>query len=171
MSRNRLRTWHFNGILYISIILWKVSWNYPKHSKFNRIVCYLSNTRYEHLRFMSYTTHSSIISTCKPIQGLSNHDAVFINLSLSLHHIKNHPHKILLYKIADWDIMYNKLLDISEEYFQLNDTSPRSIVENYHFTEVINDYEPFKSAHKRTHLPWMIVELKCLIRKIMCVHV
>ena len=79
------------------------------------------------------TTHPSIISTCKPIPGLSDHDTVFINLALSLHRIKNHPCKILLYKNADWDIIHNKLLDISEEYFQLNDTSPRGIEENWHF--------------------------------------
>ena len=61
-------------------------------------------------------------------------------------------------------------MDISEEYFLLNDTSPRSIEENwhffhYHFTEVINDNVPSKFAHKRTHLPWMTVELQRLIRK------
>ena len=36
---------------------------------------------------------------------------------------------------------------------------------HYHFTEVINGNVPFKFAHKRTHLPWMTVELKRLIRK------
>ena len=30
---------------------------------------------------------------------------------------------------------------------------------------MINDNVPFKFAHKTTHLPWMTVELKRLIRK------
>ena len=62
------------------------------------------------------TTHPSIISTCKPIQGLSDHDAVLIKLFFPTSH-KNHPPKILPCTNADWDIIP---MDISEEYCIFN---------------------------------------------------
>ena len=61
------------------------------------------------------TTHPSIISTYKPIPGLSDYDTVFINLSVSLHcikitHIKSYFIKMQIgtqYTINSWTYQKN----------------------------------------------------------------
>ena len=116
------------------------------------------------------TTHPSIVLTCKPSPGLSDHDAVLIKLSPLLHPTKQHPRKIFLYNRANWDIICEKLLNISDQYFQLNDTTFGSINENWkffhnHFLTIIHNHVPFKYVCRRTHLLWMTTEIKHLIRK------
>ena len=77
---------------------------------------------------------------------------------------------IATYNRANWDIIRENLLDISDQYFQLNDTTFRSIYENWkffhnHFLTIIHDHIPFKYVCRRIHLSWMTTEIKHLIKK------
>ena len=59
-------------------------------------------------------------------------------------------------------------MDTSEEYciFNLMIPLPEASMKIGTFSlSFHNNYVPFKSAHKRMHLPWMTVELEYLIRK------
>ena len=89
--------------------------------------------------------------------GLSDHGAVIVKFVTSLS-IKQHSRKVFLYKLADWEEIRTKLLTISDEYFELNSSSPRSIDENWlffrdNFLNVINHHVPAKTISRRTHLP------------------
>ena len=81
-----VRTWHLNGILYILLIPREVL-EVIHNTQMEQLVTF--PTRGMNILDLCLTTHSSIISTYKPIPGLSDHDAVFMNLSLSLHRIKS----------------------------------------------------------------------------------
>ena len=59
---------------------------------------------------------------------------------------------------------------MSEEYFYLNETQPRSVLDNWQYIhlnllQVIDNFVPTKLSGTRSHLPWLTVSLKRLIRK------
>ena len=119
---------------------------------------------------LCFTSHPNIISTCNSIPGFSDHDAILVSLSVSFYQQKQEPHRVPLYKKANWDIIQSRLSDLSHEYFNLNSTSVRTVDENWspfqeNFQSIIDDHVPFKTLRKNTCLPWMTAELARLIRK------
>ena len=95
---------------------------------------------------------------------------ILVSLSVSFYQQKQEPHRVPLYKKANWDIIRSRLSDLSLEYFNLNSTSVRTVDENWsffqeNFQSIIDDHVPFKTLRKNTRLPWMTAELTRLIRK------
>ena len=127
-------------------------------------------TRAQNILDLCFTTHPNTVLSCEPVPGLSDHDAVLINLQTLLYVIKQNPRKIHLYKQADWEKIREKLSNTSDLYFDLNSTSSRSVDENWsffvqNFQQIVSDHVPTKILGRRTHLPWMSGTLKRLIRK------
>ena len=71
--------------------------------------------------------------SCETAPGLSDHDAILINFQTQLHGIKQNPRKIHLYKQTDWERIKEKLSNISDTYFNLNNTSSRNVNDNWSF--------------------------------------
>ena len=75
-----------------------------------------------------------------------------------------------MYKKVNWDTVRQSIANLSEEYFNLNETQPRSVLENCqyihsHLLQVIENFIPTKLSSTGFHLPWLTVSLKRLIRK------
>ena len=119
---------------------------------------------------LCFTSHPNIILNCNSIPGFSDHDAILATLSVSCYQPSQEPRKVLLYRKANWDLIRSKLSDLSDEYFNFNSTSTRTVDENWsffqdNFQNIINELVPSKTMRKNTHLPWMTTELTRLIRR------
>ena len=75
-------------------------------------------TRGPNMLDLCFTSHSSMVSQCYPIPGLSDHDAVMVKFVTSLV-VKQHSCRVFLYKLADWEEIRAKLLSISDKYMEL----------------------------------------------------
>ncbi|XP_065886047.1 uncharacterized protein [Dysidea avara] len=127
-------------------------------------------TRRNNTLDLCFTTHPDSVLSCEPIPGFSDHDAVILSVQTPTRMIKQHPRTIYLYKSADWDTIREKLSELSHIYFELNNSTPQNLDENWMFfaqnlQQVIKDHTPTKLLSTRTHLPWMSTTLKRLIRK------
>ena len=74
-------------------------------------------------------------------------------------------HLLYLYKSADWDTNREKLSELSHIYFELNNSTPQNLDENWMFfaqnlQQIAKDHTPTKVISTRTHLPWMSATLK-----------
>ena len=68
---------------------------------------------------LCFTTHPNTIQYCYTILGLSNHNAVIIDIYISLHlyHTKQSTRMVYMYYCADWGAIREGLRVISEMYF------------------------------------------------------
>jgi len=66
---------------------------------------------------LCFTSHPNIILNCSSIPGFSDHARCHISHFYCLSEEK--PCRILLYRKADWDLMWSKLFDLSNEYLNL----------------------------------------------------
>ena len=127
-------------------------------------------TRRNNTLDLCFTTHPDSVLSCEPVPGFSDHDAVILSIQTPTRMIKQHPRTIYLYKSADWDTIREKLSELSHIYFELNNSTPQNLDENWMFfaqnlQQIIKDHTPTKLLSTRTHLPWMSTTLKRLIRK------
>ena len=90
-------------------------------------------TRAQNILDLCYTTHPDTVLTCESAPELSDHVTVFIKIQTPVYVVKQCPQRIYLYKLADWDIIREKLSTISDVYFDLNSISPQSVDENWSF--------------------------------------
>ena len=115
-------------------------------------------------------SHPDLSKGCTVIPGLSDHDAVIVSLVTKLYLQNKLPRKIFIYRKADWNSIRQSIVSLSEEYFSLNETQSRNVLDNWqyihsHVLQLIEDFIPIKLSSTRVHLPWLTVTLKCLIRK------
>ena len=80
------------------------------------------------------------------------------------------PREIFLYHKANWDLIREKMLGISERYFELNSFSQRNVDENWEYvyeqcSQLVQELVPKKTIGRKFHLPWMNAALKQLIKK------
>ena len=127
-------------------------------------------TRGNNLLDLFFTSHIDLVQSCQPYPGLSDHEVVLIKFQCQISPSKQCPRKIYLYQKANWNIIREKLIHISDEYFLRNQNVTRDVEENWQFIhcqilKLINDYVPTKLLHSRSHCPWLSTPLKQLIRK------
>ena len=123
------------------------------------------STRAQNILDLCFTTHPNTVLSFEPAPGLNDHDAILINFQTQLHGMKQNPRKIYLCKQADWERIKEKLSNISDTYFNLNNTSSRNVNNNWsfftqNFQQILIDHVPSKTLGRRLHLPWISVSLK-----------
>ena len=127
------------------------------------------STRAKNILDLCFTTHPNTVLSCESAPGLSDHDAILINFQTQLYGIKQNPRKTHLCKQLTGKIR-EKLSNISDICFNLNDTSSPNINYNLsffaqNFQQILSDHVPSKTLGRRLYLPWMSVSLKQLIQK------
>ena len=70
---------------------------------------------------------------CQTTPGISDHNAVVVDISTQVKLVKKPPREIFLYHEANWDLIRERMLDIYERYFELNSTTQRSVNENWEY--------------------------------------
>ena len=71
---------------------------------------------------------------------------------------------------ADWTSLHEKVASMSNDYLQLNETSSRSVHENWNYfhknlMQAVEAHIPSKYISNSKKLPWMTPELNRLIKK------
>ena len=132
-------------------------------------------TRGTNILDLCFTSHPDLSQGFTIVPGLSDHDAVIVTFVSKLYLQNQLPRKVLMYKKVNWDAIRQSVASLSEEYFNLNETQPRNVSENWqyihsHLLRVIENSIPTKLSSTRFHLPWLTVSLKHLIRKKQCVY-
>ena len=84
--------------------------------------------------------------------------------------MKRSPREIFLYHKANWDLIRERTARINEKYFDLNSIDERSVEENWKFLheqylQLIEEHVPKKTLSTKSHLPWMNITLKQLLKK------
>ena len=73
-------------------------------------------TRAQNILDLCFVSHPDMILTCKPVPGLSDHDAVLITFQTCIPKIKQNPRIVYLYKLADWDKIREELSNLTDTY-------------------------------------------------------
>ncbi|XP_071171114.1 uncharacterized protein [Mytilus edulis] len=128
------------------------------------------NTRNDRTLDLMCMTNPSFINrveTLPPIGG-SDHDIVFCEINFAIPTPKQHPHKALIYKKANWENIKKDLILI---YDHLKANKTNMTIDDLwttfktKTTETINKNIPTKVIGKKSKLPWVNRDLKRLIRK------
>jgi len=62
---------------------------------------------------LCFCTHPDSVSSCGPIPGFSDHDAVLLSICTPRRIVKQNPRTIYLYKLADWNKIREELSELS----------------------------------------------------------
>ena len=109
-------------------------------------------TRAQNILDLCFVSHPDMILICAPVPGLSDHDAVLITFQTYVPIVKQNSRIVHLYKLADWDKIREEVLNMTETYFDLNQT-PRSVDENWsffsqNFQQILHGYSCSHKAKK-----------------------
>ena len=118
------------------------------------------------LLFSSYPT---VISNINLVSGMSDHLAVLFNINIKATKSPKPPHKVYIYKRANFDGLNGSMLHSSEEFFASNREN-YSIEENWSLfkctlAKAINEYIPQRSSCSKYKLPWVNPRIKHHMRR------
>ena len=104
-------------------------------------------TRGSNILDLCFVSHPDLVLNCDSLPGLSDHEAVLVELSTTISRGKQALRKIYLYNQANWTAKRDCVSIFSEEYFSLNQASLRSVEENWslihdHILQTINRHVP-----------------------------
>jgi len=119
---------------------------------------------------LCFISHPDYVLNYEVVPSVSDHDAVIVNI-LNCITVSDYPkNEILCYKQADWPLIRDSLVNISNTYFRNNKTTSKSVEENWSFfrdsiLKTIKDFIPVKILSSQCHLPWISNQLKHLTKK------
>ena len=79
---------------------------------------------------LCFTSHPDFILQCFIAPGLSDHEAVVVDLVNIAHSRKKCFKQVFCYSKADWDSIHEGLAHLSDNYFKFNEGASRSIKQN-----------------------------------------
>ena len=115
-------------------------------------------TRGSNILDLCFTSHPDYILQCCTVPGLSDHDAVVVDLVNFVHLCTKRTKQVYCYNKADWDSIHEKLVHLTENYFRLNEDAPRNVEQNQKFfhegvIQIMQKFIPTKQRSKTNHLP------------------
>ena len=127
-----------------------------------------SPTRGDNILDLFGTNKPNLVKSIKNIPGISDHDALAIDMDIQAQLSKKPPHKVFKWGKADWDSMKADTIDFSKQYLDVSGN--RSVSENYssienHLKKVLNTHVPSKMSRIRSDVPWLTNELKRQCRR------
>ena len=126
-------------------------------------------TRKTNILDLFLTNRPSLLNRCEVIPGISDHEAVFVNMNIEPHRSKPTKRKILLWKKADFDVI-NRLLEEYRDKF-INEFKESTPVEEMwqsfrnHCKHIIEKHVPSKLSSSRFHQPWINKKIKRLSKR------
>jgi len=111
----------------------------------------------------------SLISKCKPIPGISDHDIIFTETLTRVPHQKNPSRRILLWKRVDTEGLQRAVHDFSDNF--VSKYSSSTDIETlwtsflYFCVKAISDFIPSKLSSSRYSQPWVNHKVKRLSRR------
>ncbi|XP_052224149.1 uncharacterized protein LOC127839803 [Dreissena polymorpha] len=115
------------------------------------------------------TNRPSLIERCKPLPGISDHEAVFIQARSTAARLKPSPRKILLWKNANTTEISSAILDFSRDYTSryTKETNINILWKTFRdFVETsLKTHVPSKMTSTRFNQPWISQKTKRLSRR------
>ncbi|CAC5423966.1 unnamed protein product [Mytilus coruscus] len=108
-------------------------------------------------------SNPSLVNRVETLPPLGDHDIIFSEINLSLSKVKQSPHKVFIYKKADWEKIGK---DLKETYTHMEKHKLELDIDNmWNFfktktTESIQKHIPTKLIGNKTHLPRIDSKLK-----------
>jgi len=130
----------------------------------------LKPTRGDNILDLCFTSHPDRINQCIIVPGLSDHDAVIVEVLYNLPFSRKPKKRVYCYNRADWDGLREELIELSSHYFERNVNCTKSVQENSKYIcdnllKAIDTYVPVKFNSNSNNAPWITPQLKRLIRK------
>ena len=115
------------------------------------------------------TNNPSIVTACRVIQGVSDHDAVLTEINIKLLRNRQTPRKIPVYKKANWEGLKNHILEFGKRLHQTFDISTpiNQLWENItsELERAISKFIPHKTAKIKDKQRWINSRIRRLMRK------
>ena len=120
----------------------------------------LEPTRGDNILDLCFTSHPGSIHHYKTVPGLSDHDAVIIEILYNIPINKRLKKRVYCYNRANWDVLREEITKISRDYFEHNKNNNRSVEDNWNYIQdnllkAINIYIPVKFISNSNNAPWM----------------
>ena len=130
----------------------------------------LEPTRGDNILDLCFTSHPGSIHHYKTVPGLSDHDAVIIEILYNIPINKRLKKRVYCYNRVNWDVLREEITKISRYYFEHNENNNRSVEDNWNYIrdnllKAINTYIPVKFISNSNNAPWMTSQLKRSTRK------
>ena len=127
-------------------------------------------TRGKNTLDLCFTSHPRHIHQFTIVPGLSDHDAIIMDILIFTPCNTKLKKKVYCFNKADWISLHEKVCSMSTDYFQLNETSSRSVHENWNYfhknlMHAVDTHIPIKYISSTLKPPWMTPELNRLIKK------
>ena len=115
------------------------------------------------------TNNPSLVTACRVIPGVSDHDAVLTEINIKLLRNKQTPRKITIYKKADWEGLKKHISEFGRSLqSNFNISTPVNQLW-YNITSelerAINKFIPHKTAKIKDRQPWENTKIRLLMRK------
>ena len=115
------------------------------------------------------TNNSRLVTACRVIPGVSDHDAVLTEINIKPLRNKQTPRKIPLYKNADWEGLKKHIFEFGRSLqSNLNISTPVNQLWHNIISELeraINKSIPHKTANIKDRQPWINTKIRRLMRK------
>ena len=126
-------------------------------------------TRKGNILDLVLTTNPNLVENVQVVDGMSDHDAVLVDITLKPSINRKQPRKVFLFKKGDIESARNDL-KIRLDNYLTNNPQDKSVNENYNFftetvLEVMKEHFPQKKLGSRWNVPWMNSSIKRMIRK------
>ena len=115
-------------------------------------------TREESILDLCFISHPSYVCQSRTVSGLSDHNAVIVDLLNCIPCNSKPRKKMYCFKRTDWASLRDKVSSISADYLRLNETNSRSVEENWNYIrgnllQAVDTYIPMKyiSSQKNFH--------------------
>ena len=124
-------------------------------------------TRQKNILDLFCTNRPNLVVRTKIIPRLGDHDIVLTDSRLKAKKIKPVPHKISIWKKADFDAIKRDTEAFSKAFLE----NPPEIIEEQwkliqdHLIEMMNKHVPTKTASIKFHQPWINNKIKRLARR------
>ena len=117
-------------------------------------------TRGQNILDIVATNRPSLVATCKPIRGVSDHEIVYVESRVFAKHQRPIQHKICLWKKADIINLKSDILDAVRTFIEINtiSTNINSLWE--HFSKTCQELVPYKMASVKYSQAWINIEIK-----------
>ena len=118
---------------------------------------------------LCFTTIPDQIKEVDVVPGISDHDAVIIELDTAVKYCRKPPRLVYLYKKGDMDGVRKELEDFKDSFLE-SEPLKKGVEENWNMLKqaIFNAMEkhiPQKKLSSRQHVPWMTSTIKRMIRK------
>ena len=123
------------------------------------------STKLDSLLDLFFSSNPSLVDTLQNAPGISTateHESIIVHTKLRADISKTKPHKVYLWKKADWQTIKQKTAAFAEDFME--DSCNKSVDEQWklieeHLNTMTDKHIPSKMSRERVDQPWIFLQL------------